>query len=110
MEESADQAQHREETLRMYHAIKEALTIIGDISTSTISTPMPPPVDDSWLQSGRRDFPPVRLASGRGPAPAVPPSGHAAGAPPVPSRPGPLPPLSNTNDPFGAPPQIPSRP
>ncbi|XP_064415967.1 dynamin 3a isoform X3 [Latimeria chalumnae] len=123
MEESADQAQHREETLRMYHAIKEALTIIGDISTSTISTPMPPPVDDSWLQSGRRSpplspaaqrrpvsVPPVRLASGRGPAPAVPPSGHAAGAPPVPSRPGPLPPLSNTNDPFGAPPQIPSRP
>lgn len=59
MEESAEQAQHREEMLRMYHALKEALSIIGDISTTTVSTTMPPPVDDSWLQvqggpSGRR--------------------------------------------------------
>jgi len=59
MEESAEQAQRRDEMLRMYHALKEALNIIGDINTSTISTPMPPPVDDSWLQvqsvpSGRR--------------------------------------------------------
>jgi len=59
MEESAEQAQHREEMLRMYHALKEALGIIGDISTTTVSTTMPPPVDDSWLQvqggpSGRR--------------------------------------------------------
>ncbi|KAL2298022.1 hypothetical protein Nmel_016983, partial [Mimus melanotis] len=50
MEESAEQAQRRDEMLRMYHALKEALNIIGDINTSTISTPMPPPVDDSWLQ------------------------------------------------------------
>lgn len=59
MEESAEQAQHREEMLRMYHALREALSIIGDISTTTVSTAMPPPVDDSWLQvqggpSGRR--------------------------------------------------------
>lgn len=59
MEESAEQAQRRDEMLRMYHALKEALNIIGDINTTTISTPMPPPVDDSWLQvqnipSGRR--------------------------------------------------------
>uniref|UniRef100_A0A4W4HNC0 Dynamin n=1 Tax=Electrophorus electricus TaxID=8005 RepID=A0A4W4HNC0_ELEEL len=50
MEESADQAQRRDEMLRMYHALKEALHLIGDISTSTISTPLPPPVDDTWLQ------------------------------------------------------------
>ncbi|XP_076143574.1 dynamin-2-like [Alosa pseudoharengus] len=37
MEESADQAQRRDEMLRMYHALKEALKIIGDISTTTIS-------------------------------------------------------------------------
>uniref|UniRef100_A0A671T4S5 Dynamin-2 n=1 Tax=Sinocyclocheilus anshuiensis TaxID=1608454 RepID=A0A671T4S5_9TELE len=49
MEESADQAQRRDEMLRMYHAIKEALSIIGDISTSTVSTPAPPPVNDSWI-------------------------------------------------------------
>uniref|UniRef100_A0A8B9GZV3 Dynamin-2 n=1 Tax=Astyanax mexicanus TaxID=7994 RepID=A0A8B9GZV3_ASTMX len=50
MEESAEQAQHRDEMLRMYYALKEALNIIGDISTTTVSTSLPPPVDDSWLQ------------------------------------------------------------
>lgn len=49
MEESAEQAQRRDEMLRMYHALKEALVIIGDISTTTISTPVPPPVDDTWI-------------------------------------------------------------
>uniref|UniRef100_A0A671T664 dynamin GTPase n=1 Tax=Sinocyclocheilus anshuiensis TaxID=1608454 RepID=A0A671T664_9TELE len=53
MEESADQAQRRDEMLRMYHAIKEALSIIGDISTSTVSTPAPPPVNDSWIPENR---------------------------------------------------------
>lgn len=53
MEESAEQAQHRDEMLRMYHALREALSIIGDISTTTVSTTMPPPVDDSWLQVQR---------------------------------------------------------
>uniref|UniRef100_A0A452VCW3 dynamin GTPase n=1 Tax=Ursus maritimus TaxID=29073 RepID=A0A452VCW3_URSMA len=43
MEESAEQAQRRDEMLRMYHALKEALSIIGDINTTTVSTPMPPP-------------------------------------------------------------------
>ncbi|XP_053852587.1 dynamin-1 isoform X6 [Vidua macroura] len=123
MEESAEQAQRRDEMLRMYHALKEALNIIGDINTSTISTPMPPPVDDSWLQvqsvpSGRRSptssptpqrrapaVPPARPGS-RGPAPGPPPAGGSilGGAPPVPSRPGASP------DPFGPPPQVPSRP
>uniref|UniRef100_A0A8C4JM80 Dynamin-2 n=1 Tax=Dromaius novaehollandiae TaxID=8790 RepID=A0A8C4JM80_DRONO len=115
MEESAEQAQRRDEMLRMYHALKEALNIIGDINTSTISTPMPPPVDDSWLQvqsvpSGRRyqrapAVPPARPGS-RGPAPGPPPAGGSTlgGAPPVPSRPGASP------DPFGPPPQVPSRP
>ncbi|XP_036383783.1 dynamin-1 isoform X2 [Megalops cyprinoides] len=118
MEESAEQAQHRDEMLRMYHALREALSIIGDISTSTVSTALPPPVDDSWLQvqggpSGRRSpmssptpqrrappGPPGRPGS-RGSAPGPP----SVGAPPVPSRPGASP------DPFGGPPpQVPSRP
>ncbi|XP_047624498.1 dynamin-1 isoform X5 [Phacochoerus africanus] len=122
MEESAEQAQRRDEMLRMYHALKEALSIIGDINTTTVSTPMPPPVDDSWLQvqsipAGRRSptssptpqrrapaVPPARPGS-RGPAPGPPPAGSAlGGAPPVPSRPGASP------DPFGPPPQVPSRP
>ncbi|XP_051750575.1 dynamin-1a [Ctenopharyngodon idella] len=119
MEESAEQAQRRDEMLRMYHALKEALHIIGDISTTTVTTALPPPVDDSWLQvqrsgSGGRSpatsptpqrrapppGPPARPGS-RGSAP-VPP---AAGGPPIPSRPGASP------DPFGGPPpQVPSRP
>lgn len=53
MEESQEQATHRDEMLRMYHALREALSIIGDISTSTVTTAMPPPVDDSWLQVQR---------------------------------------------------------
>ncbi|XP_056875767.1 dynamin-1a isoform X5 [Takifugu flavidus] len=118
MEESQEQAQHRDEMLRMYFALKEALSIIGDISTTTVSTSMPPPVDDSWLQvqrggSGGRSpatsptpnrrappGPPARPVS-RGPPPGPPP----AGGPPVPSRPGASP------DPYsGQPPNVPSRP
>uniref|UniRef100_A0A3P8YBH9 dynamin GTPase n=1 Tax=Esox lucius TaxID=8010 RepID=A0A3P8YBH9_ESOLU len=116
MEESQEQAHHRDEMLRMYHALKEALSIIGDISTTTVTTAMPPPVDDSWLRPGGNSSggrspatsptpnrrappgPPGRPVS-RGSAPGLPPG------PPVPSRPGASP------DPFGGPPpSVPSRP
>ncbi|NXS51424.1 DYN3 protein, partial [Brachypteracias leptosomus] len=124
MEESAEQAQRRDEMLRMYQALKEALAIIGDISTSTVSTPAPPPVDDSWLQQARRspppspsiprrptlNTPPTRPLSGRGPAPAIPSPGPQLGAPPVPFRPGPLPPFPSGGEALGGPPQVPSRP
>lgn len=50
MEESEEEGQKREEILRMYHASKEALSIISEVSTSTFSTPLPPPVNtDEWL-------------------------------------------------------------
>ena len=54
MEESAEEAARREEMLRIYHACKEALRIIGDVSMATVSTPVPPPVknNDDWLRSG----------------------------------------------------------
>ena len=52
MEESQEEAQRREELLRVYHSSKEALKIIGDITTSTSSTPTPPPVNDDWLEPG----------------------------------------------------------
>ncbi|NXW25749.1 DYN2 protein, partial [Circaetus pectoralis] len=134
MEESADQAQRRDDMLRMYHALKEALNIIGDISTSTVSTPVPPPVDDTWLQtsSGHRSvlsllrspppqrrsavLPPGRPPAVRGPTPGPPlipiPAGGPSSfaAPPIPSRPGPQNIFAANNDPFSAPPQIPSRP
>lgn len=44
MEESEIASQRREEMLRMYHACKEALRIIGDVNMSTTSMPVPPPV------------------------------------------------------------------
>ncbi|KAM7415447.1 hypothetical protein PAMA_017790 [Pampus argenteus] len=104
MEESQDQAQHRDEMLKMYHALREGLSIIGDISTTTITTAMPPPVDDSWLQvtgmpSGRRS--PMSSPTPQRRAPPGPPrpGGRAA-----PSRPAVSP------DPGGPPPSIPSRP
>ncbi|KAM8824022.1 dynamin-3 isoform X4 [Synchiropus splendidus] len=132
MEESADQAQRRDEMLRMYHALKEALHIIGDISANTITTPVPPPVNDTWIQEAsptpqRRPPPssvppPTRPPAARGPTPGPPlnptpafgaplnPS-PAFGAPPIPSRPGaPVSAFNSTQDPFSAPPQIPSRP
>lgn len=51
MEESPEEAQKREEMLRMYHACKEALRIIGDVSMATVTTPVPPPVKNDWLAS-----------------------------------------------------------
>ena len=50
MEESADETQRREEMLRMYHATKDALQIISEVATTTVSTPTPPPVKDDWLE------------------------------------------------------------
>uniref|UniRef100_A0A4W6BZP9 Interferon-induced GTP-binding protein Mx n=1 Tax=Lates calcarifer TaxID=8187 RepID=A0A4W6BZP9_LATCA len=106
MDESQEQAQRRDEVLRTHQALKEALAIIGDISTSTITVPVPPPVDTSWVggsSGGRRSPPPSptaprRMSSGQRPAPR--------GAPPPPNRPGPLGPFNNTADS----PQAPSRP
>uniref|UniRef100_A0A8B9FVN7 GED domain-containing protein n=1 Tax=Amazona collaria TaxID=241587 RepID=A0A8B9FVN7_9PSIT len=107
MEESAEQAQRRDEMLRMYHALKEALHIIGDISTSTVSTPVPPPVDDTWLQTGPAGH---RFAS----VPSHAPSSSSSftpspAAPPIPSRPGPQLLFAANNEPL-VPPQIPLRP
>lgn len=50
MEESANEKQHREEMIRMYDAIREALSVIKDVITSTHSAPVPPPVDDDWIE------------------------------------------------------------
>ncbi|XP_058495853.1 dynamin-2-like isoform X3 [Solea solea] len=125
MEESVEQAQRRDEMLRMYHALKEALVIIGDISTTTISTPVPPPVDDTWM--AKEPSPPAsRPASATAPPPSRPPAARgpnpgpapprnpspAFGAPPVPSRPGPPPgQTAYPGDPNSASvPLIPSRP
>ncbi|XP_063696487.1 dynamin isoform X4 [Culicoides brevitarsis] len=110
MEEAPEEAQKREEMLRMYHACKEALRIIGDVSMATFSTPVPPPVKNDWLPvsentgmsppspGGQRKpatpsmgapaagrGPPPVPASGR-PAPQIPGRPGGAGAPPVPGN------------------------
>lgn len=49
MDESAEQQQHRQQVLCKHAALKEALSVIGQISTSTCTTPLPPAVDSSWI-------------------------------------------------------------
>ncbi|XP_030853444.1 dynamin-1 isoform X3 [Strongylocentrotus purpuratus] len=86
MEESADEAQRRDEMLRMYQATKEALRIIGDINMSTKSTPLPPPVQNDDL------IKPFNGPSVPTPSKRATPAPSAGGMPrrpnPGPSRPG----------------------
>lgn len=95
MEESPEEAQKREGMLRMYHACKEALHIIGmcfetnsfflqkfahsmfrlhslgDVSMATVGTPVPPPVKNDWLSSAL-DNPKLSPPSPGGPRKAAP--------------------------------------
>ncbi|CAG2105803.1 unnamed protein product, partial [Medioppia subpectinata] len=101
MEESPEEERKREEMLRMYHACKEALRIIGDVSMATSYAPAPPPVKDDWSLRN--------LAPSPTPPPAAVGGGGGGGggsrqvAPPMsnPSRPAP-PPAANPSR--GAPP------
>jgi len=93
MEESADEAVKREEMLRMYHACKEALKIIGDVSTATIHTPMPAPVKSEWMPTPSATQPQTSPANPRKTAPppvsrGPPPAPTGRPAPTVPGRPG----------------------
>jgi len=120
MEESADEAVKREEMLRMYHACKEALKIIGDVSTATISTPAPPPLKSDWLPAASSSYSQPQTSPGnirkttaappqvsRGP----PPAPTSRPAPTVPGRPGGSAPPPPGRSAGGLPPPlIPSRP
>ncbi|XP_050359309.1 dynamin isoform X3 [Nymphalis io] len=128
MEESPEEALKREEMLRMYHACKEALRIIGDVSMATVSTPVPPPVKNDWLESRLDSNPRLSPPSPGGPRRAAPaqqgslgqrgappvPGGAGRPAPPLPSRPGgsaPPPPGARPLPSQGLPaPLIPTRP
>ncbi|XP_063393223.1 dynamin isoform X6 [Cydia fagiglandana] len=129
MEESPEEALKREEMLRMYHACKEALHIIGDVSMATVSTPVPPPVKNDWLESRldsnprlsppspggpRRAAPAQQGSMGQRGAPPPPGAGTGRPAPPLPSRPGgaaPPPPGGRPQPGGGLPaPLIPTRP
>ncbi len=52
MEESQEMAEKREEVLRMYHAMKQALSIIGDVSNSAMSTSL----SSNTLSGGGSDY------------------------------------------------------
>ncbi|XP_054271617.1 dynamin isoform X6 [Macrosteles quadrilineatus] len=125
MEESPEEALKREEMLRMYHACKEALRIIGDVSMATVTTPVPPPVKNDWLGSSldnprlsppspggpRRGIPQAAPMGGSRAPPVPPASGRPA--PAIPSRPGGGQPPAPPGRPQGQglpPPLIPSRP
>jgi len=82
MEESADEAIKREEMLRQYHACKEAIKIIGDVSMATVSVPAPPPVKSDWIPPPSSTGPPKTSVSG---APSSPGGGPRRSVPP-PSR------------------------
>ncbi|CAH2233901.1 jg14662 [Pararge aegeria aegeria] len=129
MEESPEEALKREEMLRMYHACKESLRIIGDVSIATVTTPVPPPVKNDWLESRldsnprlsppspggpRRAAPAQQGSLGQRGAPPVPGGGAGRPAPPLPSRPGgsaPPPPGGRPVPSQGLPaPLIPTRP
>ncbi|XP_059138904.1 dynamin-1-like isoform X5 [Physella acuta] len=100
MEESAEEALRREEILRMYHATKDALQIISDVSTSTVTTPTPPPVKDDWLG------PEENMNSGAPPYNNRPPSpARPRGVPPLPNRP-----MDQPLQPTRAAPGVPNRP
>merc|ERR1712223_659323 len=126
MEESADEAIKREEMLRQYHACKEALQIIGDVSVATVSTPAPPPIKNDMFGGGSSSYSSGSTygggsssygggsaMSGMGGMTAsnAPPSprGPQRNPPPV-SRQPPQPPMIPTRPVPNAPPQIPKRP
>lgn len=105
MEESPEEERRRQEMLATYHACKEALKIIGDVSMQTTYSPAPPPVKNDWQpsispggnyppsqqpvkptqsnpQMGSRGAPAPPAPMGRGPPP--PPTSRPA--PSVPNR------------------------
>uniref|UniRef100_A0AAU7BNW4 Dynamin n=1 Tax=Propylea japonica TaxID=158624 RepID=A0AAU7BNW4_9CUCU len=110
MEEAPHEAQKREEMIKMYHACKEALRIIGDISMATVSTPVPPPVKNDWLGSvGNPRLSPPSPGGVRKAAPAI--SSVASRAPPPPpSTNRPVPIIPSRPGTGAPPPMLPNRP
>ncbi|XP_011500355.1 PREDICTED: dynamin isoform X2 [Ceratosolen solmsi marchali] len=108
MEESPEEAQKREEMLRMYHACKEALRIIGDVSMATVTTPVPPPVKNDWLASGENPSlglsPPSPGGPGGRPRNVAPPPASTRAPPPLPVGGRPAPAIPNRPGPGGPPP------
>lgn len=118
MEESPEEERRREELLKMYHACKEALRIIGDVSMATVYSPAPPPVKSDWAGIGRPSTasptPPSPTPPAGRPAPPGPHPGRSAPPPPGPPRGAPAPPPPGRVPPGppgrGPPPPVGARP
>ncbi|XP_077963906.1 dynamin 3a isoform X2 [Gasterosteus aculeatus] len=92
MDESPEQRRRREAVLRQHAALKEALAVVGSFSTATYTTPLPPPVDSSWIRSPSPPRPHKAPSAPRGPAHTTgpphraPPSVPRRNPPAVPNR------------------------
>ncbi|KRZ53123.1 Dynamin, partial [Trichinella nativa] len=88
MEESEAESQRREEMLRMYHACKEALRIIGDVSLNTTpstisSTSNGGGSSHDWLKNDHQIIPPRPVVNGP-PSPNLPRPASGAALRPAP--------------------------
>ena len=118
MEESPEEEKRRQDMLATYHACKEALKIIGDVSMHTTYSPAPPPVKNDWQPSVSPSYQQpqqIKTTQSNPPprgAPAPPPSMGGRGPPPPPAgRPAPNVPNRGANPQRPAPnmPMLPQR-
>ncbi|XP_071820427.1 dynamin-1-like isoform X2 [Apostichopus japonicus] len=113
MEESADEAQRREDLLKMYATTQQALKIIGEVNMNTQSTNLPPPVDNDDLIKPFSNGPSAQqVAQQRRQAPPSRPApNHVAPPPANPLRPSPVPSIPSRPDvPSRPAPSVPRRP
>eukprot|EP00055_Hartaetosiga_balthica_P003852 m.9176 g.9176 ORF g.9176 m.9176 type:complete len:818 (-) comp3388_c1_seq1:75-2528(-) len=83
MEENPAEKKKRDDMLHMYEVTKEAIGIIGDISTHTKYIPAPPAVKDNGLEP--MSIPPRTTSSSDSASQRAPPAGVRK-APPMPTR------------------------
>ncbi|VDL58505.1 unnamed protein product [Hymenolepis diminuta] len=115
MEESPEEKRRKQDLVTMYNTMKEALNIIADVTTHTITTPVPPPITDDWREpEGEGNGSSQRSATG----PSRPSVGPGRGSPstsgnfPAP-QPRVAPPIPQTSRPLNAgppPPLVPASP
>ncbi|VDK37045.1 unnamed protein product [Taenia asiatica] len=117
MEESQEEKRRKQDMVMMYNTMKEALNIIADVTTHTVTTPVPPPITDDWRElegvgnggSPRAGTGPSRPSVGpqRG-SPLLPSMGGGSGGCISPQpRNAPFPPSSRPLNPSGPTPQAP---
>lgn len=112
MEESVEAARRREEMIAMYHTCKDALGLISDVSTKTVHTPLPPPIQTDESDSSLAPPKPQSYSRTSGPSAPSRPSRPSGGGPPSRPPPGqsrPAPPPSPNSRPTSHP-SVPRRP